>query len=116
MRKALLLICLISVGSAAPAQQSVLLRLKAKPGQNFKYMMRMQGSGGQAMNMAMQPTRKVASVKSKQYTMNTTMGSITVNNSPLPPQAAEQLKKMLIVTVLDERGRVLKTETKGFPG
>lgn len=116
MKKATLFLTLLAVTATVPAQQSVLLRLKAKPGQNFKYTMRMQGSGTQAMNMAMQMSMKVTSVKNKQFTTNTSMGSITMNNQPLPPQAAEQMKKMLIVTVMDERGRVLKTEMKGIPG
>jgi hypothetical protein len=116
MRKVFLFACLIFVAAMAPAQQSVLLRLKTKSGQVFKYTMKMQGSGPQAMNMAMQMNMKVAAVKNGQVTMNTTMGNITMNNRPLPPQAAAQLKKMLIVTVMDSRGRVLKTETKGVPG
>lgn len=116
MKKAVILLSFLALASAVPAQQSVLLRIKAKPGQSFKYSMRMQGSGAQGMNMGMQLSMKVSAVKNKQYTMNTTMGSITMNNQPLPAQASEQIKKMLIVTVLDERGRVLKTETKGVPG
>jgi hypothetical protein len=112
MKKAVLLLSLFAIASAVPAQQSVLLRIKAKPGQSFKYNMRMRGG----MNLGMLLNMKVASVKNKQFTMNTTMGNITMNNQPLPPQAADQLKKMLVVSVMDERGRVLKTETRGVPG
>jgi hypothetical protein len=114
MKKTAILLGVLGLVAASFAQPSYLLRIKGKPGQTFKYQMNVdQGPSGK---MGMQMSMKVAKVQAGQTTVNTTMGGMTMNGQAAPPQIAEQFKKMMIVTVMDARGRTLKTETKGVPG
>lgn len=117
MKKGLLIASFCGIAVLATAQTSHLLRIKSKPGQTYRYQMNMeQGGGGQSMKIGIQMAMKVAKVQNSQFTINTTMGGVTMNGQAAPPQVADQLKQMLITTVMDPRGRILKTETKGIPG
>ncbi len=117
MKKGLLVASLFGIFAVANAQAPQVLRVKVKAGQAFRYKMSMDNSsGGQSMKIGMQMTMKVAKVQNGQSTVNTTMGSITMNGQPIPASASDQIKNMLITTVIDARGNVLKTETKGLPG
>lgn len=117
MKKGLLIASFVGLAVLASAQTSHLLRIKTKAGQTYRYQMNMeQGGSGQTMKIGIQMAMKVAKVQNSQFTINTTMGGVTMNGQAAPPQLADQLKQMLITTVMDPRGRVLKTETKGIPG
>ena len=117
MKKAILLLPFLCLAAASSAQSSQLLRIKAKPNQVFKYVMDIQtGTPSQSMKIGMGMTMKIAGVKNGQYTINSTIGNVTMNGQPAPPAASEQLKKMLMVTVMDSRARVLKSETRGVQG
>ncbi len=117
MKKGLLVASFVGLSVLASAQTSHLLRIKTKTGQTYRYQMNMeQGGNGQTMKFGIQMAMKVAKVQNNQFTINTTMGGVTMNGQAAPPQLADTLKQMLITTVMDPRGRVLKTETKGIPG
>ena len=114
MKKAIILSVLVGAAALGSAQPSYLLRVKAKPGQVFKYAMTVNNgpSNKMGMNMAM----KVVKVQNSVFTINTTMSNMTMNGQAMPLQALEQIKKMLIVTTMSARGDTLKTEVKGVPG
>lgn len=117
MKKALLIASFVGVAAISSAQTSHLLRIKAKAGQSYRYQMNVDtGMGAQTMKIGMQMAMKVAKVQNNQFTVNTTMGSVTMGGKPAPPAVTDQLAKMLITTIMDARGRILKTETKGIPG
>ncbi len=117
MKKSLILLSVLSLVALSPAQQSQLLRIKAKQGQKFNYLMTVDGgSGAQTMKMSMQMNMKIAGATKNQVTIHSTIGTTSMNGQPMPAAAAEQLKKLLIVTTMDELGRVLKSETRGVPG
>ncbi|MBC8065227.1 MAG: hypothetical protein H7Y17_10380 [Chlorobia bacterium] len=117
MNKGLLIASFVGFVAFAGAQPSQLLRIKTKAGQSYSYLMTVQqGAGAQSMKIGFQMTMKIAKVQSGQFTMNTTMGEVTMNGQPAPPAATVQLKKLLVVSVLDSRGRILKSETRGVPG
>ena len=114
MKTTAILVALVGFAAVSAAQPSYLLRIKAKPGQAYKYKMDIQqgASGTMGMNMTM----KVVKVQKGETTLNTTMGGFTMNGQPAPPQVAEQMKNLLIISVMDARGRTLRSETKGIPG
>ncbi len=117
MKKSLLILPALCLAAFSAGQGAQLLRIKAKPGQVMKYVMDMQsGTSSQSMKMGMGMTMKVAAVKNGQWTIHSTIGNVTMNGQPAPAAATEQLKKMLMVTVMDSRATVLKSETRGIAG
>lgn len=114
MKKTAILFGLIGLASLSVAQPAYLLRIKAKPGQAFKYQMNI--DQGATAKMGMQMTMKVTKVQKGETTLNTSMGKMMMNGQPAPPQIADQMGKLLIITVMDARGRTLKSETKGIQG
>jgi hypothetical protein len=114
MKKTAILLGLVGLASFSIAQPAYLLRVKAKPGQAFKYQMNI--DQGPTAKIGMQMTMKAVKVEKGLTTLNTTMGSFTMNGQPAPAAIADQMKKMLIVSVMDARGRTIKTEIKGVPG
>lgn len=117
MNKGLLIASFVSVVAFAGAQPSQLLRIKTKAGQSYRYVMNVQtGAGTQSMKVGMQMAMKVIKVQNGQFTIHTTMGGVTMNGQPAPAAATAQLKNLLVVSVMDSRGRILRSETKGVPG
>jgi hypothetical protein len=114
MKKSLVIASIIGLAAIATPQSAHLLRIKAKTGQSFKYAMDIQS--GASMKMGMTMNMKIAKATANEITVNSTMGNMVMNGQPAPAAAADMIKKMLVVTVMDPRGRILKTETKGIPG
>jgi hypothetical protein len=114
MKKTAILLALVGFASFSAAQPAYLLRIKAKPGQAYKYKMDI--DQGTTAKIGMNMTMKVTKVQKGETTINTTMGAFTMNGQPAPAQIADQMKKLLIVSVMDARGRTLRTETKGLQG
>jgi len=115
MKKALLAISLVASVVLAPAQQYQ-LKINAKAGQSFKYVMDILSSGPQTSKIGMQMNMKVTKVEKGQFTVTTTMGGMTMNGQPAPASISDQLKQMVMINVMDAHGKVLKSETKGLPG
>jgi hypothetical protein len=115
MKKALILISLLATVALVPAQQYQ-LKINAKAGQTFKYVMDIISAGPQASKIGMQMNMKITKVEKGQFTVTTTMGGMTMNGSPAPPTVADQIKQMVLINVMDSRGKVLKSEAKGLPG
>jgi hypothetical protein len=109
------LLAFLILGSAAVchAQGKYLLRIHLAPGQVLKYATSVNtGTMDIGMTMAM----KCVSAAKKQFTVNTTMGSMTMNKQPMPAQAAAMMKQMLVITVMNERGVVISNKVTGIPG
>lgn len=117
MKKGLLIASLVGLAAIASAQQTHLLRIKVKAGQTYRYQMNMDTSAGaQSQKIGIQMAMKVAKVQNSQFTVNSTIGGITMNGQPAPAAVADQLKQIMTTSVMDARGNILKTETKGMPG
>jgi|GEM_PF-4440336 len=113
MKKYALLLAALSLAAFAPAQKGYLLRLRLKQNEVVKYDMAVTSMG---MNIDMGMKLTCTKVAGHQYTLVTTMGSMTMNGKPVPAQQAEQIKKMVVTTVVDDQGRTLSTKTTGVPG
>ena len=113
MKKILFASLIVGVAPFCQAQGKYLLRIHVSPGQVLKYSTSVNtGTMDIGMTMAM----KCVSAAKKQFTINTTMGSMTMNGQPMPAQAADMMKKMLVVTVMTERGVVVSNKVTGIPG
>jgi len=115
MKKALILVSFLAVAALAPAQQYQ-LKINAKAGQNFKYLMDIASGGPQASKIGMQMNMKVTKVEKGLFTVAMTMGEMTMNGQPAPASVSDQIKQMVMINVMDSRGTVIKSETKGLPG
>lgn len=117
MKKGLLIASFIGLAALSSAQQAHLLRIKVKAGQTYRYQMNMDTSAGaRSQKIGIQMLMKVAKVQNSQFTVNSTIGGITMNGQPAPAAVADQLKQIMTISVMDARGNILKTETKGMPG
>lgn len=112
MKKFALLLMALTLAVFASAQKGYLLRLRLKPNEVVKYAMAIQTMG---MNIDMTMQLKITKVANHQYTMVTTMGAMSMNGKPMPAQSQEQMKKMVVTTVVDERGRTISTKATGMP-
>jgi hypothetical protein len=109
MKKSLALISVLAIAAISPANP-YLLRVNAKPGQTFRYNLVMRSS---MMRVQTGMTMKAINVQNKLTTFHTTIGSLTVDGKPAP--GSERLKSILMITVLDGLGNIVKSEVKGMP-
>jgi hypothetical protein len=112
MKKIACLFAIAGLAALSVAQPSYLLRIKAKPGQSYKYAMNI--DQGAAAKIAMQMTMKVAKVQKGETTLNTTMGNFMMNGQPAPPAVSEQMKKLLIEGRTDLLHRFISKKGRPF--
>lgn len=112
MKKALLLLVFLFASSALPTQERVLLRIKVNLGQVFRYAFHTEGETAMSMVYDM----KVTEIKKGLSTFHSSFDSFKFAGQPAPAAVVDAMKKMKVITVLDERGRAVKTEVLGAPG
>lgn len=113
MKKIFIASLIVGVAPFCQAQGKYLLRIHIAPGQVLKYATVVNtGTMDLGMSMAM----KCTAAANKKFTMATTIGSLTMNGQPMPAQAADMMKKMLVTTVMTDRGVVVSNKVTGVPG
>lgn len=118
----LLATSLLATLTAFAAPKPYLLRLRVKPGQVYRYEIRMKnGSGAQTSNNVTQIEMKVATVIKDKISVASRVTSLTQNGKPVTGTMLANVQKLKPINLMNDRGETLGVivngkQTKGSGG